>query len=101
MNTTIQTISPLRQRLLNDMRAQTLPKTQSGSASGQRNYRLPDRLDQNRSFPQHDSICSMKQGGLAASARNPPCAYSKGTISSATMLMILISGLTAGPAVSL
>lgn len=71
------------------------------SASGQRNYRLPDRLDQNRSFPQDDSICSMKQSGLAASARNPPCAYSKGTISSATMLMILISGLTAGPAVSL
>ncbi len=28
------------------------------------------------------------------------CAYSSGTISSATMLMILISGFTAGPAVS-
>src|SRR5665213_4637815 len=40
-------------------------------------------------------------------ARGGPCTqpkrkgYSSGTISSATMLMILISGFTAGPAVSL
>jgi hypothetical protein len=37
----------------------------------------------------------------AVTASKPPPAGSSGTSSSATMLMILISGFTAGPAVSL
>ena len=41
-------------------------------------------------------------GALGAVAASPPWTLTtSGTISSATMLMILISGLTAGPAVSL
>src|SRR4029077_11122155 len=40
-------------------------------------------------------------GGTDATLRSAPCSASSGTIISATMLMILISGLTAGPAVSL
>jgi hypothetical protein len=43
-------------------------------------------------------MSSMNCGAVTAS--QPP-AGSSGTISSATMLMILISGFTAGPAVSL
>jgi hypothetical protein len=39
--------------------------------------------------------------GATADFRSAPCNASSGTIISATMLMILISGLTAGPAVSL
>lgn len=39
--------------------------------------------------------------GKASAAREAGAGYSSGTSSSATMLMILISGLIAGPAVSL
>ena len=45
---------------------------------------------------------SIKNGGRGPRFSDDcPFDYSSGTISSATMLMILISGLTAGPAVSL
>jgi len=40
-------------------------------------------------------------GGLAGLGRRRPSHYSRLTSSRATMLMILISGLMAGPAVSL
>ena len=70
MNSTIQTISPLRQRFLDDMRMRKLsPKTQSGQAIS--TSKLPARASDHYQLP--SCLCGSERGaGISRHGKDLP-----------------------------